>query len=215
MRQIAAKAGVSTGLAYHYFSSKEAVVLAYYDQIQRDHIALFEERVREIEHLEERIRTFLDARIDLLAKDRQFLVALSRVLIDPTSPISAFSKETSVVRGDALVMTRKVVDHPDVPDDLRDIAATAVWALMMGVLLFFLFDSTPNTSATRTLIVTASKRAATLLQLLGSPFFAGQRAELLADFALLGTALRPPAEAVIRPSGSRPSDRSPHPKASG
>ncbi len=43
MRNIAQAAKVATGAAYYYFPSKEAIVLAYYDQVQRRHA----EKVRE------------------------------------------------------------------------------------------------------------------------------------------------------------------------
>src|SRR5262252_6350785 len=37
MRDVAAAAGMSLGAAYHYFPSKDAIVLAYYDHISREH----------------------------------------------------------------------------------------------------------------------------------------------------------------------------------
>ena len=36
MREIAAEAGVATGAAYYYFESKDAIVLAFYDQAQKE-----------------------------------------------------------------------------------------------------------------------------------------------------------------------------------
>src|SRR6266478_6961690 len=43
MRDIAQAAKLATGAAYYYFPSKEAIVAAYYDQVQRLHA----EKVRE------------------------------------------------------------------------------------------------------------------------------------------------------------------------
>jgi AcrR family transcriptional regulator len=43
MRDIACAAKVATGAAYYYFPSKEAIVSAYYDQVQGTHA----EKVRE------------------------------------------------------------------------------------------------------------------------------------------------------------------------
>src|SRR6476469_10656324 len=37
MRDVAAAAGMSLGAAYHYFPSKDAIVLAYYDRVSREH----------------------------------------------------------------------------------------------------------------------------------------------------------------------------------
>jgi AcrR family transcriptional regulator len=43
MREIAARAGLSLGAAYHYFPSKEAIVLAWYETLQAEHAALARE----------------------------------------------------------------------------------------------------------------------------------------------------------------------------
>jgi AcrR family transcriptional regulator len=37
MRGIAAAADLSLGAAYYYFSSKEAIIQAYYDEVQAEH----------------------------------------------------------------------------------------------------------------------------------------------------------------------------------
>src|SRR6267154_2884607 len=39
MRDIAGRAGLSLGAAYYYFNSKEAIVGAYYDYVQHEHLA--------------------------------------------------------------------------------------------------------------------------------------------------------------------------------
>src|ERR671935_1437796 len=39
IRDIARRAGLSLGAAYYYFKSKEAIVGAYYDFVQREHLA--------------------------------------------------------------------------------------------------------------------------------------------------------------------------------
>ena len=67
----------------------------------------------------------LETKQRLLAEDRDLLAALTRVLIDPKSPLSAFSAETHAIRDQAVSVFRTAVEHPDVPPDLRDAAATA------------------------------------------------------------------------------------------
>ena len=37
MRDVAERAGMSLGAAYHYFGSKDAIVFAYYEDVQREH----------------------------------------------------------------------------------------------------------------------------------------------------------------------------------
>src|ERR1700746_3485630 len=45
MRGVAAEAGVALGLTYHYFPSKEAMVMAYYERVQQEHRAMASERM--------------------------------------------------------------------------------------------------------------------------------------------------------------------------
>jgi hypothetical protein len=44
------------------------------------------------------------------------------------------------------------VEDPSVPEDLRDVLALALWALQMGVLLYFANDESPRQRKTRALI---------------------------------------------------------------
>ena len=46
MRDIATQAGVATGLAYYYFESKDAIVLAFYQRAKDDLPELLEPRTR-------------------------------------------------------------------------------------------------------------------------------------------------------------------------
>src|SRR5712664_2603 len=56
MRDIARSAGVATGATYYYFDSKDAIVLAFYHQAQKDMAPLLEEALTTTRDLQERIR---------------------------------------------------------------------------------------------------------------------------------------------------------------
>ena len=47
MRDVAEEAGMSLGAAYYYFASKEAIVLAYYDEQQQGHARLARAKLAE------------------------------------------------------------------------------------------------------------------------------------------------------------------------
>ncbi len=57
MRDIAKAAKVATGAAYYYFPSKEAIVAAYYDQVQRSHAEKVREELKGKAELRERLGT--------------------------------------------------------------------------------------------------------------------------------------------------------------
>src|SRR5246500_2393180 len=78
MRDIAAKAGVALGGAYYYFSSKEAIVLAFYHEIQEGSHDSIVAAMAGHKKLKDRIRVVLEKRFELLAPNRKFCDALFR-----------------------------------------------------------------------------------------------------------------------------------------
>src|SRR5580692_8310527 len=60
MRDIAAKAGVALGGAYYYFSAKDAIVLAFYSEMQENSTPLVGGALTDKKKLKERIRAVLD-----------------------------------------------------------------------------------------------------------------------------------------------------------
>src|SRR5262249_12051901 len=71
MRDVAAAAGVALGAAYYYFPSKEALVLAYYNETQAAHAARARERLEGARTIPERVAAVMHAKLDVLAKDRK------------------------------------------------------------------------------------------------------------------------------------------------
>ena len=67
MRDIAAKAGVALGGAYYYFSSKDAIVLAFYREMQESSNGPVLEALAGRKKLKERIRCVLEKRLEFLA----------------------------------------------------------------------------------------------------------------------------------------------------
>src|ERR1700687_2075559 len=60
MRDIAAKAGVALGGAYYYFSSKDAIVLAFYSEMQENLSEPVLESLAGQKKLKDRIRSLLE-----------------------------------------------------------------------------------------------------------------------------------------------------------
>jgi len=83
MRDIAKAAKVATGAAYYYFPSKEAIVAAYYDQVQRSHAEKVREELKGKAELRERLGTVVHSKLEILKDDRKFLGALFRYTGDP------------------------------------------------------------------------------------------------------------------------------------
>ena len=77
MRDIAERAGVATGAAYYYFDSKNAIVLAFYDQARRDMAPALEQALEEHRDLKPRLRRLIDVKLEYFSPSRDLLKALS------------------------------------------------------------------------------------------------------------------------------------------
>src|SRR6266852_9204660 len=94
IRDIAGGAGLSLGAAYYYFKSKEAIVGAYYDYVQEEHLVRSREAFSRGGDLRDRLRAALHSKIDIMQEDRRLLRALFRYGGDPEHPLSWFGAAT-------------------------------------------------------------------------------------------------------------------------
>ncbi len=123
MRDIAGKAGVALGGAYYYYSSKDAIVLAFYREMQETSTPLVGGALTDKKKLKERIRAVLDQRLKLLAPNRKFCAALFRHAPDGADPLSPW---------------------PRLP--------YLLWLYQMALIMFWLYDRSPDQQRTQRLM---------------------------------------------------------------
>lgn len=152
MREVASEAGVALGLAYHYFPSKEALVMAYYERVQREHRIVAHQNLAHTRSLRDRLAMLLQTKLDILKDDRRLLGALFRYTGNPEHPLSFLGKATAPLRADCMSLFAEALQPERLPEDLRELLPLAMWALHMGVLLYFLYDSSPKARRTRKLV---------------------------------------------------------------
>jgi AcrR family transcriptional regulator len=169
MREIASEAGVALGLAYHYFPSKEALVMAYYERVQREHHIVAHEQLAHTRSLRDRLAMLFETKLDILKDDRKLLGALFRYTGNPDHPLSFLGKATAPLRADCMSLFAEALEPERLPDDLRELLPLAMWALHMGVLLYFLYDSSPNLKQTRKLVNGSVDLTASFLKLAKFP----------------------------------------------
>ena len=188
MRAIAKEAGLSLGAAYHHFEGKQDIVYAYYAQQQEAHDEAAAEALDGGQSLRERLGHVLHSALDVRGVDRPLMRELAPLVVGPDDVANAFSDRTASVRERSLALYRRALDDPSVPEDLREVAALAFWALQMGVLLYFAHDESPRQAKTRALVDGALDLSAMVLGMLSTPPFSPVRAQLrkvLADADLL------------------------------
>jgi AcrR family transcriptional regulator len=152
IRDIAARAGLSLGAAYYYFKSKEAIVGAYYDYVQAQHQARAREAFAATRNLNERLRAAFHTKLDIMQDDRRLLRALFRYGGDPDHPLSWFGPATREQRQLCTDVFAEALSLERWPDDVRDAAPALMWTLHMGILLYFLYDTSPDLRRTRKLV---------------------------------------------------------------
>jgi AcrR family transcriptional regulator len=170
MRQIAAAAGVATGAAYYYFDSKDAIVLAFYDQTQQDLAPRIEKILASTRDLTERLRGIVDAKLKYFEPTRPLLGALA-THADPDHPLSPFSAQTQPIRESDIQFFARALEgsRVRVADDLKPALPRLLWMYQMGVLLFWIYDRSPSQKKTRALLDQSLRIVVTLIKLSGLP----------------------------------------------
>jgi AcrR family transcriptional regulator len=171
IRDIAAKAGVALGGAYYYFSSKDAIVLEFYREMQETSNQFVIEALSREKKLKQRIRCVLDQRLRLLEPNRKFCAALFRHAPDGSDPLSPFSEETRPIREGAIEHMRLAMEESDanVPSDLKPRLPYLLWLYQMALILFWLYDPSPNQDRTGRLIEKSLDLLIKLLRLSALP----------------------------------------------
>jgi len=171
MRDIAAKAGVALGGAYYYFSSKEAIVLAFYHEMQESSHEAILEAMSGHKKLKERLRVVMEKRFELLAPNRKFCDALFRHAPDSKDPLSPFSDETRSIRERSIDHLRTALEGSDikVPADLKPQLPYLLWLYHMGLILFWLYDRSPDQQRTQKLMEKSLGLLVGLLRIAGLP----------------------------------------------
>ncbi|HXM43553.1 MAG TPA: TetR family transcriptional regulator [Bryobacteraceae bacterium] len=170
MREIAAEAGVATGAAYYYFDSKDAIVLAFYDQSQQELEPLIEQALAGAKHLKERLGALLEVKLKYFEPNRRLLGALA-AHADPEHPLSPFSARTREIRDRDVAWFARALDASGirVARDLEPYLPRIMWMYQMGLILFWIYDRSPAQARTRTLIGKSAAIVERLVKLAAFP----------------------------------------------
>ncbi|MGH3399244.1 MAG: TetR/AcrR family transcriptional regulator [Streptosporangiaceae bacterium] len=165
MREIASRAGVSTGNAYYYFGSKEELIQEFYATSHAEHLAVSRARLDGQHDLGARLGDTLRALIDVLAPYHAFAATFYKHAAEPSSPLSPFSKESSPARAASIGLYRDLVNGSSakMPKDVRERLPELLWLMQMGVILYWVHDTSPGCARTYHLIDVTAPVAARLV----------------------------------------------------
>ena len=168
LREIAREADVSVGLLYRYFPSKQAVVIALYDELSKDFVR--ETAAMKDGRWRDRFLFALETSVHVLRPHRTTLRALIPILVgDPDDGVFAASTAFSRLRVQQ-VFEDAVIRSADPPKPQLAVAlGRLLYLVHLGVLLWWLLDKTPEQRATGGLVALTRQLLPSAALALGLP----------------------------------------------
>ena len=158
MREIAAAAGVAVGAAYYYFDSKDALVMAFYEQAQEEMAPALEEILAASRTLEQRLRGIIGQKLEYFAPNRTLVGALT-AHIDPEHPLSPFSRATAPIRDRDIEFFERAVAESKLrlPATILPYLPRLLWLYQMGLVLYWVYDRSAKQERTEMLFTKTLK----------------------------------------------------------
>jgi len=175
MRDIAAAAGMATGAAYHHFPSKDAMVMAFYQRSCDEMQPLLESALAGTSGLEQTLRALILVKLEYFQPNRAVLKALLRNGADPEYHLSPFSASTRAIRETDVAWFRRILTDVSVPRDLAPHLPDVLWLFQMGIIYFWLTDTSTKQKRTTRLLEISVKAVVLLLRLANLPLSRGLR----------------------------------------
>jgi len=172
MREVAAEAGVAVGAAYYYFDSKDAIVMAFYEQSQNEMAPVLDAILTRSRTIEQRLRGIIGQKFDYFAPYRALVGTLS-AHSDPAHPLSPFSEATALVRERDIAFFARAVSesHLRLPPSILPYLPRLLWLYQMGLMLFWVYDCSPRQARTQLLFGKTLSMMLLIFKLAGLPVF--------------------------------------------
>lgn len=181
MRDISAASGLGLGALYYYFSSKEQVVLHFYEQVNERVAQQFSEAPIS-PNLAMAFADLMRLKLEALGPHRHLLRVIIKEAVDPESPLCPLSTETHQPRDVSLslfhdIAKREVKAKAQLEESEQ--MARGLWFLHMGLLGYWLHDKSEGYAATYRAIETAALALTWSTRLTKVPGFSPLRKRVL------------------------------------
>jgi AcrR family transcriptional regulator len=196
---------VAVGNAYYYFRSKEHLIQAFYAKTHEEHLEASRTVLETESDLESRLLGVMRAKLDTIAPYHRFAGILFKTAADPQSPLNPFSEDSREVRAEAVRLFDEVVEGADIhlSPALRAELPELLWLYHMGVLLYWIHDSSDEAARSRRLVERSVPLIVRVIGLDRIPPLRPVIRKLLATVA----ELREPVAAPAAPAASPEDDR--------
>jgi AcrR family transcriptional regulator len=181
MRGIAERAGVSLGSSYHYFPSKEHLVLEFYRHTHELHVAAIAPLLAREKDLTARLRGTVRAVVITCEPFHAVAGSIFSTVANPSSPLNPFGGAAKPLREEVVALYAEVVMGSDtrVPADVAEMLPLTLWLYQMAILYFWIFDRSPGRLRTLEVIDETAELIVKLLSLANLPVMRGSRKRIL------------------------------------
>ena len=181
MRAIADRAGVSLGSSYHYFPSKEHLVLEFYRHTHELHLAAVAPLLARERDLAARLRGTMRAVIVTCEPFHAVAGSIFSTVANPASPLNPFGGTARGLRDEVVALYAEVVNGSDarVPADIAEMLPLALWLYQMAILYFWIFDKSTGRLRTLEVIDETTELIVRLVGLANLPVLRGSRKRVL------------------------------------
>jgi AcrR family transcriptional regulator len=181
MRAIAERAGVSLGSSYHYFPSKEHLVLEFYRHTHELHAAAIAPLLARESDLSARLRGTMRAVVVTCEPFHAVAGSIFSTVANPQSPLNPFGAAARPLREQVIALYAEVVRGSDarIPADIAELLPLTLWLYQMAILYFWIFDRSPGRLRTLEVIDETTDLIVKLLGLANLPVLRGSRKRIL------------------------------------
>jgi AcrR family transcriptional regulator len=191
MRMIAERANVNVALSYHYFPSKEHLVLEFYLNYSRDLIERSAAVLASSSRLAARLTGVTETMFEAAAPYHAFAGSLFATAASPASPLNPFSAQCAEIREDGIALFARVIEGctPRVAKELSEELAFLLWTFSLGMMYCWMHDHSQDQEKTRTILRQSVSLIVGLLRLSSSPGAGFFRRRLLSITRLIRSSL--------------------------
>jgi AcrR family transcriptional regulator len=181
MRAIAERAGVSLGSSYHYFASKEHLVLEFYRHTHQLHLVAVAPLLARERDLAARLRGVMRAVVVTCEPFHDAAGSIFSTVANPSSPLNPFGPTSKPLRDEVIQLYAQVVSGSSarVPSDVGEQLPLLLWLYQMGILYFWIFDRSPGRLRTLEVIDETADLIVRLISLANLAILRGSRRRIL------------------------------------
>ncbi|TMD11679.1 MAG: TetR/AcrR family transcriptional regulator [Chloroflexi bacterium] len=181
MRAIADLAGVSLGGSYHYFPSKEHLVLEFYRHTHELHLVAIAPLLAREKDLGSRLRGTVRAVVITCEPFHAVAGSIFSTVANPSSPLNPFGGAARPLREEVVALYAEVVKGSDarIPADIAEMLPLTLWLYQMAILYFWIFDRSPGRLRTLEVIDETTELIVRLLGLANLPVLRSSRKRIL------------------------------------